>query len=42
MEKIQVHYEDGALEFARQLFEQSFNDEDLAHLAGALGGRSSM
>lgn len=37
MEKIQVHYEDGALEFARQLFEQSFNDEDLAHLAGALG-----
>jgi len=38
MEKIQVHYEEGALEFAWQLFGQIFNDEDLAYLAGALDG----
>ena len=40
MEKIQVHYEDGALEFARQLIGRHFLDEELAAAVGALDGSS--
>ena len=38
MASINVNYQAGAAQFARQLIGRSFSDEELAHLAGALDG----
>lgn len=38
MERIEVHYETGAAEFARELVGRDFSDEELALAVGALDG----